>query len=466
MKRKYRGPTSMEKGAGEMEKPQHEMAVAGKHIAFSGGGQKAKSEPAVQRKPMVDTDIIQRKPGGKNWYQDAMEFSYYMPYEVMSLLHLAKTDKAFIISKKDKPVFEEWRKTLNQQKRVWFGRKSVGTEKERNKASEIHNLLKLFANGIANGRIVKAHVRILKSAIKSTPFQPASDQHPKSVKVCTPLTTAELMEIFLGGDLKKQIENKGKDKDFSTTEFNKKFSGVMEYQKKYIEKNGADMIGKINDAFRIMGIDTVRSMAVYLAHAAGETSSLLGLTEQRSKYTKNYKGYEGRGAFHTTLKKNYIRTISYMESLLSRKDVAATDKVKIKKTLIAIKKDPKQAANPEFTFIFSAAYMHMVGGVKASGEIKDGASFLGLDNASFWVAGQDVTEIAAPTVGNTGKTGFELRAEIKAAVYEKALEVLRRKKCNDDASDYGYDNLDWGDYMPEIKVRPGPVRRTLIRKRK
>src|SRR6185503_3854255 len=174
-------------------------------------------------------------------------------------------------------------------------------------------------------------------------------------------------------------------------------------------------ISNLKPAFKAAKIDTIPAQAVYLAHSAGETI-FATLTEgqknpfeedpEKVKETRDprgplrYKGktsidplnkidadknptyadtFIGRGPVQVTHGYNYMQTLIYMEELA--KQAKDDEKALLEEAITAIKKDPRQAANPKYSFLFSAAFMQMSGGVKASGSLTGKATFSGQDTA-------------------------------------------------------------------------------------
>lgn len=243
-------------------------------------------------------------------------------------------------------------------------------------------------------------------------------------------------------------------------------------------------LAHVATAFRAMKIDTIEAQAAYLAHAAGETIFATLSEGQKTPFIDNpedvvftrdpagplrYKGsssidplgqidaaknpayaqtFIGRGPVQVTHEYNYVRTLVYMEEMAKRS--GAADAALIWEAVKAIKQDPRQAANLKYSFLFSAAFMHMSGGVRASAELPGATpTFSGQDAASRWVAGGgfdihqnyastkralelakqggDPENIKAAQAKFNEWAGHKSRADIKAAAYRRALAVLRRK---------------------------------------
>ena len=262
-------------------------------------------------------------------------------------------------------------------------------------------------------------------------------------------------------------------------------------------------LDRMVEAFRIMKIDTVEAMALYIAHSAGETmfayltegqvkddvgskhptpddqrqaflddpDKLHESTDPRGplRYTnkadqahftvdpasnidaaKNptYKDtFIGRGPVQVTHDYEYVKCLVILEEMA--KTAAPKDRALIDEAVVAIKADPRQAANPKYSFLFSTAFMHEAGGVKASASVNAGnASFGGKDAASSWVAGggfdiyanYDAANAALNAAKASGDpeavkkampqynewAGHRSRALIKSAAYGRAVERLKQ----------------------------------------
>jgi predicted chitinase len=216
----------------------------------------------------------------------------------------------------------------------------------------------------------------------------------------------------------------------------------------------------LNEAFKIMKIDTVEAQANYLAHAYVESDQFRQFTEtqgavksdtgESQKWDENYKTIKrdmtnlkdtyvpkagdskddkerklsvnpggqkgdfefiGRGPVQVTNRFNYAEVIAVIEIAGEQyekeaKELAAKNpkdpKVKeyeghadlAKRATKAIKADPHEAANPEYTFLVSAAYMKRRHSDKAVGWASPGATWTGAkdDPGANWVAGAKQTQ--------------------------------------------------------------------------
>jgi hypothetical protein len=239
-----------------------------------------------------------------------------------------------------------------------------------------------------------------------------------------------------------------------------------------LDKILAEYRGSINLAFQTMQMDTAEAQALYLAHAAGETGSFLKL-EEKTIQAKSYKGFEGRGPVQVTGEYNYVQTIAYLEkdAELLRNSANPEDQYRASRAqeaANAIRADPAAAADPRHTFLFSAAFMQMAGGIRRSPRLKgQKPQFPGNETEDSWVSGNShATELAsarkrlasakaafaamdpgaAPEAVKAAKALVKKesnavqewestisRSAVKAATFERALKVLSRKDVNNPA---------------------------------
>ena len=206
----------------------------------------------------------------------------------------------------------------------------------------------------------------------------------------------------------------------------------------------APMAGQMSSAFETMGIDTAQAQAAYIAHMAGETK---GVLEEEGGKEQPYAPFQGRGPVQVTHEENYVQSLAYIEKRIEQlenkieeneKRIAkleapkqagppeegeqapaegeqapadptaeisrlkaeiekAKQQVKdLREAHSAVKGDPKKAADPRYAFLFSAAYMHMTGGVKASARLGDTAPFVGTGPEDRWVTGGNVQQVEMP----------------------------------------------------------------------
>jgi hypothetical protein len=198
---------------------------------------------------------------------------------------------------------------------------------------------------------------------------------------------------------------------------------------------------KINDAFTLMQLDTVEAQAVYLAHAFSESGQLTKLEEFGAE-GRDYAPFVGRGPLQVTWADKYVRALAYMEVEAERLFAAGQkdEARRIAAGVRAIKGDIKQAANPDYAFIFSAGFMHALGGVqRAAGLSGTNPTFGGAGAEDTWMTGglnieKTLTELRKNPSANAAKiTEIEAlkgRAAMKRAAYERAVVVLSAKKAD------------------------------------
>ena len=188
-------------------------------------------------------------------------------------------------------------------------------------------------------------------------------------------------------------------------------------------KQAKAYLDNLNQAFRIMKIDTVEAQANYLAHAFIESGQFRAFTESQAGSGKpnntwiddpakvqvvesalpkdddvNVHGkfeFIGRGPVQVTHRGEYVESIAMLEKTAEQyeKDAKAGDtkaaaSAKVaREAAAAVKADPKQAANPKYAFLFSAALMKKRGSDVTVANQQRGTPWTGDDAASSWVAG-------------------------------------------------------------------------------
>lgn len=240
-------------------------------------------------------------------------------------------------------------------------------------------------------------------------------------------------------------------------------------------KHIAELLPKVNAAFRIMKLDTIGAKAAYLANAYWESAKFKYMTEtEGSKKGPGWQadphqaglnktwldsaaagkekvgemkvgGYQqggtinktgkwedafiGRGPLQTTHDYGYAQTLAVLEKRWEElKDAPegspeAGDRDLCKKALDAIKKDPSQAANPEYAFLFAAAYMKRPTG----NDLKSNPG--------------DQLASGGSATGFMGPQPKERKAE-KNAVYQKAIEVLTLRQKSWDIAHEDSDTIE------------------------
>lgn len=335
---------------------------------------------------------------------------------------------------------------------------------------------------------VRSHLQLPYDDYKAglAPTQASSEtpgaRHPLDPK--EPLTTDELLEIFTG--VAADIE-------------------AGKVSRELIDS----YVARLNSAFVTFALDTVEAQASFLANAYRESDQFRFLTETEKAVKSNppyqadprnarlFEGYLqcaakrsdevkrglkptddaqcpnvidyelggsinatgqwgesfiGRGAIQVTHRHAYVQVLAVMEHRADELESADRDSSEAKalrSAIEAIAADPRQAANPAYSFLFSVAFMkvpddsegHETGDAKASrGQV------------TSWMGQQPADAKAA-----------------KDAAYHKAHRVLMGK-WQQQLARYGYGVADDpisgpGFGASDAPVRPGPVRSTMIRTR-
>jgi len=140
-----------------------------------------------------------------------------------------------------------------------------------------------------------------------------------------------------------------------------------------------DRVTQLNDAFRIMQIDTAEAQSVYLANAYSESWQLRKFSAEADPSSVGH--FIGRGPLQVTTEANYTKALAYLDAEADRLDAAASsdpqaaaDAKTAREASAKVKADPKAAADPKYASLFSAAYMHAAGrgGVKAAAQLSGG----------------------------------------------------------------------------------------------
>lgn len=202
-------------------------------------------------------------------------------------------------------------------------------------------------------------------------------------------------------------------------------SAIMEKAERYL--------ARLNDAFRLMHIDTVEARAVFLAHAFVEGDQFRRLYEApagQRRYMEypdvperlDVKGLEalypkgtdrrrtidpigdwsfiGRGPLQVTHRLNYLEVLAYLENAAAA--AGGADAATIREAVEAIKADPRQASNPAYTFLFAAAFMKTEGGDVLATR-PGGKTFGGKRSESFWMTGGHADPQAAKKLAAYGR---------------------------------------------------------------
>ena len=217
-----------------------------------------------------------------------------------------------------------------------------------------------------------------------------------------------------------------------------------------------DSLAPINMAFEVMTIDTVEAQADYLAHAAGESGTLSKLEEVGAS-KRPYAPFQGRGPVQVTWETGYVQTLAYLETkaeeLAAQADQAEAQEQGLggdmggisapastlkaqadlaRRATDAIRMDPAAAADPQYAFLFSAAFMQMTGGVRSSARLGQTAGFAGNSAEDRWVTGRSSSLEAGMAKAIADKDvnaqrdfrSTLARAKVKRETYARAVKVL------------------------------------------
>ena len=219
----------------------------------------------------------------------------------------------------------------------------------------------------------------------------------------SPITREELLTVFKG--VAKDIAGKQGD------------------ERATLEAIVDSYLAKLNQAFETFEIDTVEAQASFIANAWRESDQFRFMTETQ-KAVKSNKPYEsdptkvklntswldkaatgkvvnpdgsvtkvvnyepggsinpmtdwqqsfvGRGPIQVTHRHFYVQALAVMENRaeeLEKKYKNSQDAKDLREAIDAIKVDPRQAANPKYAFMFSAAFMKMPDDEGVRGDVK------------------------------------------------------------------------------------------------
>lgn len=201
-------------------------------------------------------------------------------------------------------------------------------------------------------------------------------------------------------------------------------------------------LDKLNEAFKIMKIDTAEAQALYLAHASGEAGEFRAFVETQgsidegaqkwmddptkakldTKHLARYpKGgsvnpggnfeFIGRGPVQVTHEHQYVETLAMLDRTAAQYAAAGDKKseAQVLEAAAAIKRDPKQAANPKYAFLFSAAFMKKHGVDVGAAWIDPNKEWTGEDTASGWVAGGALDSVSREALGKKQKSFQRIR---------------------------------------------------------
>ncbi len=215
--------------------------------------------------------------------------------------------------------------------------------------------------------------------------------------------------------------------------YNSGYGGAYDYARANKNRTGNKELDK-----KIFSEDLARkSNAVDPLGAIESKQGMLGKTQQQAAAIMN-KTFVGRGAVQVTLDSNYTMALIYLEEILkTTKD--KHDRALIKEALFKIKQDPSQAANPKYAFLFSAAYMHMSGGVKDTANLDGEIAELSFEGNTgnymsseqrqlfTWVSGGlNIVKFGRNSKGSVASSVREA-SNMKVRVYNNAFKILQQK---------------------------------------
>jgi hypothetical protein len=224
-------------------------------------------------------------------------------------------------------------------------------------------------------------------------------------------------------------------------------------QQNDIQDKAKNYLNYLNESFRLLGIDTVESQALFLAHATVESGQLTKFTEaQKNPFEDSDPGlnglnvryleqqypqgdsrrktinptgdwsYIGRGPLQVTHKHMYLRAIKVLnkraEQLEKEAEKSGGDEQqtlkqqsqRLKEAAQAIQNDPKEASKPKYTFLLSAAFFKNPDfNVDKKALSSKQKTFSGQGPESNWMTG----------------SAKDPQGPKKLQAYERALEVLR-----------------------------------------
>jgi predicted chitinase len=173
---------------------------------------------------------------------------------------------------------------------------------------------------------------------------------------------------------------------------------------------------QLNQAFETFKIDTVEARASYIANAWRESDQFRYMTETEKAISTNQpyqtdptkvkldttwlnkaaagkipnvinyeeggsinpakdwqKSFIGRGPIQVTHRHMYVQTLAVMEKRaedLEKENVDSPEAKNLREAIDKIKADPREAANPKYAFLFSAAFMKMPDDKGVRGDVK------------------------------------------------------------------------------------------------
>ena len=240
--------------------------------------------------------------------------------------------------------------------------------------------------------------------------------------------------------------------------------------KKNIKTKVDSYVKSLNEAFKVMQIDTVVAQATYLAHSFVESDQFRILSETvktsdryqdkpanakldesylnekymvaskdelkadpkaRNKYATTVnplkasgqdsgwdQSFIGRGPLQVTHRAIYVQVIAFLEKRAEQAEAEKDTETagKARAAAKALKEDPRNAADPQYAFLISAAFMQMAGGVRRSAQLQGKEpDFKGLGPESVWMTGKHLES-----------TDIIDKPKLKADAFKRAVEVFTK----------------------------------------
>ena len=245
---------------------------------------------------------------------------------------------------------------------------------------------------------------------------------------------------------------------------------AAEGEKRDVKKKVETYAANLTEAFKVMKIDTIVAQATYLAHAFVEsdqfrimsetvrstdrykddpkqakldesylTQKYMKPTDKQLKENPNAKNeyattvnpqmaagktsgwdesFIGRGPLQVTHRAVYVQVIAFLDKRAQQadaeKDADTADKARA--AMKALEEDPRNAADPKYAFLISAAFMQMAGGVRRSAKLQGQTpGFEGLGPESVWMTGHHLES-----------TDVINKPKLKADAFKRAVDEFTK----------------------------------------
>lgn len=314
----------------------------------------------------------------------------------------------------------------------------------------------------------------------------------------------EQMDIMKEKGLRASSEYGGESREGRkiTMDQFKEICAIKEDGKKLVEDHpdkAEKYLRLINEAFEAMQIDTVETQAMYLAQSMGETGFYRLFTETQSRrnfyeddpakaphsvselkkvypskfvekngvereeehkhirtFRKHNFDFIGRSGLQVTFSANYqhaLAVLAYRADQIRKeidKEPNAEKEAQLKQieeAIEAVGKDPRQASNPKYGFLFSAAYAkipsfagkknkkntyHEHGGIDEARAFDPESETGFVNEGSRFMTGGNIKTHYKSYINDVN--GWKTTLQKKHKIFKRAVEVLRSKdpghKCN------------------------------------